>query len=329
MCSSVIIKEAAMVTPAEPTPVRVLPLSAIDSQLFLGFTIEYLLVYKPCSGSDQVAITARLKTALSKALVPYYPFAGRVRTKPDGSTGLEVVCRAQGALFIHAVSNCFAMSDFERAPPTVTHWRKLLSFYVADVLIGDPPLVIQLTWLKDGSAAIGVGINHCICDGIGSAEFLNSLAELATERSGFGDIEPKPVWNRHLLNPVAVKSNKNINSTILPEFNRVPDVCGFLNRVSDELIPTSVVFDNRLLNELKRIALSTSPPGEFSYTSFEVLAGHVWRSWARALNFPSNQILKLLFSINIRNRVKPSLPAGVLRKRLRFRMRSNQRERLG
>ncbi|KHN48578.1 Omega-hydroxypalmitate O-feruloyl transferase, partial [Glycine soja] len=46
------------------------------------------------------------------------------------------------------------------------------------------------------------------------------------------------------------------------------------------------------------------------YTSFEVLAAHVWRSWARAIGFPPNQKLKLVFSVNVRNRVKPGLPEG-------------------
>lgn len=47
-----------------------------------------------------------------------------------------------------------------------------------------------------------------------------------------------------------------------------------------------------------------------NYTSFEVLSAHVWRSWTRSLNLPSKQVLKLLFSINIRNRVKPGIPSG-------------------
>lgn len=46
------------------------------------------------------------------------------------------------------------------------------------------------------------------------------------------------------------------------------------------------------------------------YTSFDVLSAHVWRSWARSLNLPSKQILKLIFSVSIRNRVKPGIPSG-------------------
>ncbi|XP_027333441.1 omega-hydroxypalmitate O-feruloyl transferase-like [Abrus precatorius] len=312
MGSCVRVKEASMVTPSETTPSTVLALSALDSQLFLRFTIEYLFLYKPSPPVDQDATTARLKAALAQALVPYYPFAGRVRPRPD-CLGLEVACGAQGAVFIEAFADSYNAIDFEKAPKTVTHWRTLLSLHVADVLKGSPTLVVQLTWLSDGAAAIGVGINHCICDGIGSAEFLNYFAELAREKHApLNELapRPKPIWDRHLLNPPQVKQTR-VNPVSHPEFKRVPDLCGFMNRVSTGLKPTSITFDKRRLGELKRLACITSEPGEsVVYTSFEVLAAHVWRSWARALRFPPNQMLKLLFSINVRKRVKPCLPEG-------------------
>ncbi|KAM7276464.1 hypothetical protein ACFE04_018330 [Oxalis oulophora] len=320
MTNSIHVKEAIVVTPSEPTPNRVLSLSSIDSQLFLRFTIEYLFVYKQTSTtssiSQQKSFTARVKHALSRVLVPYYPLAGRVRSKPDGSGLLEVVCRAQGAVFIEAEAN-HTINDFERAPRSVTQWRKLLS--VMDK--GAPPLVIQLTWLKDGAATIGVGINHCLCDGIGTGEFLNSFAELVSIQQQQRNVmtkgnivfKPKPIWDRHLLEYSTPRVNSSLTNhhhhhhQYHPEFNRVPDLCAFMNRFTNErLVPTSIVFDNRKLNELKRLSESSSS----SYTSFEVLSAHIWRSWARSLNLPPNQILKLLFSVNIRQRVKPSLLSG-------------------
>ncbi|KAJ4959856.1 hypothetical protein NE237_019766 [Protea cynaroides] len=55
--------------------------------------------------TDHSATKARLKTALSQALVPYYPLASRVRAaRPDGSN-LEVFCAAQGAVFIETVTD--------------------------------------------------------------------------------------------------------------------------------------------------------------------------------------------------------------------------------
>lgn len=310
-------KEATVIYPSETTPSTVLSLSALDSQLFLRFTIEYLLVYRPRPGLDSLATVARVKSALAKALVPYYPLAGRVRAKQDGSGLLEVVCLGQGAVFIEAVDRESTINDFERAPRYVTQWRKLLSLYVADVLKGAPLLVVQLTWLRDGAAALGIGFNHCVCDGIGSAEFLNLFTELSTSRHnelGGGHSLPKPVWDRHLMNSSSSRqqhAHTRASSVSHLEFNRVADLCGFVSRFSNErLVPTSITFDKRRLNELRKLALSTSRPSELAYTSFEVLSAHVWRSWARSLNLPSNQILKLLFSINVRNRVKPSLPSG-------------------
>ncbi|XP_028798282.1 taxadien-5-alpha-ol O-acetyltransferase-like [Neltuma alba] len=299
--------EAVVVTPSDPTPTCVLPLSALDSQLFLRFTAECLLVYTPCPGLDRAATSARLKAALAQALVPYYPFASRVRPCSGGS-GLEVVCRAQGAVFIEAFSDRYTVRDFDKAPRTVTSWRKFLSLNVPDVLDGSPPLVVQFTWLNDGATAVGVGINHCVCDGGGLVQFLSYFAELASGKCPA--LQPTPVWNRHLLNP-SPESPDRACPVILTEFNRVPDLCDFMTLVSSDLKPTSIKFDKRRLDELKHVARSMSPVSESSsYTSFEVLAAHVWRSWARAMAFPSNQILKILFSIDVRNRVKPGIPDG-------------------
>ncbi|WCJ19923.1 HXXXD-type acyl-transferase family protein [Euphorbia peplus] len=298
------LKEAIVIKPAESTPTRLLTLSSLDSQLFLRFTIEYLLVFDPVPGQNDVVLASKLKSALAKILVPYYPLAGRVRANSAG-TGLELVCKGQGAVFIQAYDSDLNVHDFHKAPKTVTQWRKLLSFHVADVLQGAPLVVVQLTWLKDGGATLGVGINHCVTDGIGSAEFLNSLAELAASHGrvkGFSEFREKPVWDRHLLDRVKHPYLPSHH----PEFDQVPDVSGFLARFTDEkLCPTSIIFNKTRQNELKRIINSTD-----SYTCFELVSAHVWRSWARSLNLPPNQILKLLFSINIRNRVNPSLPSG-------------------
>ncbi|RAL52332.1 hypothetical protein DM860_016181 [Cuscuta australis] len=302
MAISVHIKEAVLVSPSESTPVHVLPLSTLDSQPFLRFTIEYLLVYKPTNAFlDRPATAARLKDALARALVPYYPLAGRVVLRPD-SSGLEVACRNQGAVFVEAVSDA-SSAEFEGAPSSGARWRKLLSLAVSDVLKGAPALVLQLTWLSDNAAALGVGFNHCLIDGVGSGEFLNFLADLAAGKQGPGaELKRKHVWERHVFDPVPTRLRDPASH---PEFDRVPDVGNFVRRFSRErLAPTSVIFDGKRLHELK------ARLGESAHTSFEALSAHVWRSWARSLNLPPTQVLKLLFSVNVRDRVDPSLPDG-------------------
>lgn len=311
MSTPVHVKEAILVTPSDPTPAHILHLSALDSQLFLRFTVEYLLVYKPPRlALDKATTAARVRAALSRALVPYYPLAGRVRVRADG-LGLEVVCRAQGAIFIEATSDC-TTSEFERSPRYCKQWRKLLSLPVDDVLKGAPPLVVQLTWLSDGAATLGAGFNHCLCDGIGSGEFLNSFAELASgTKRGVHEFKPTPIWARNLMDPSPFSTPCRNTEMSHPEFRKVPDLCGFVSRFNQErLVPTSITFDGKSLNELKKLATPTGRLSESTFTKFEVLAAHVWRSWAKSLNLPSKQVVKLLFSVNVRNRVKPSLPSG-------------------
>ncbi|KAG9150246.1 hypothetical protein Leryth_009815 [Lithospermum erythrorhizon] len=289
MSSSVHVKEAILITPSDQTPSTILPLSSLDSQLFLRFTIEYLLVYKPVPGLKKPGLIERIKSALGQALVLYYPLAGRVRSRNDGS-GLEVFCGSQGALFIEAeVSERTLSEEFEKAPRFGTSWRKFLSVYVADVLKGAPPVVVQLTWLSDDGATLCVGFNHCLIDGIGSGMFLNSFAELARGECGLTGLKPMPVWDRHLM---------SVRAQMVQ------------HRFVGRILARPVIFAGRKLNEAGEVGgMSTSWLTESLCTMFEVLSAHVWRSWARALNLPSNQILKMLFSINIRNRVKPSVPS--------------------
>ncbi|MCL7023099.1 hypothetical protein MKW94_009801 [Papaver nudicaule] len=315
MAAQIQVKEAVYIAPSSPTPSHILPLSSLDSQLFIRFTIEYLLIYnnpKIKSVVDRNTFTSRIKAALSAALVPYYPLAGRVRAQSSSSANLEVVCKGQGAAFVEAVADSISISEFQKAPRHSTQWRNLLSIHVADLLRGSPPLVVQLTWLADGAAAIVVGISHCLCDGIGSADFLNFFASLTTGQCrGFTDLKLKPVWDRHLMNPV--KSRRVVNRSVIahPEFNRVQDLCGIVSRFNREaLIPSSITFDQKSLNGLKKLASSTSPQKELKFTSFEVLSAHVWRCWAMSLGLPSTQTLRMLFSVNVRNRIKPNLPEG-------------------
>ncbi|KAG2307291.1 hypothetical protein Bca52824_027039 [Brassica carinata] len=104
-----------------------------------------ILSFSSDSPSSTSSFTHRLRSiyslgssqsALSRALVPYFPFSGRVRERPDGGSGgsLEVNSRGQGALFLEDL-------DFQKPSWHVTVWRKLLSLNIVDVLAGAPPLV--------------------------------------------------------------------------------------------------------------------------------------------------------------------------------------------
>lgn len=57
-----------------------------------------------------------LKQALSKALVPFYPMAGRLRRDDDGR--IEIDCNGEGVLFVEAETTS-VIDDFGDFAPTL------------------------------------------------------------------------------------------------------------------------------------------------------------------------------------------------------------------
>ncbi|KAF8772941.1 hypothetical protein HU200_005343 [Digitaria exilis] len=113
------VVETTMVAPSEDTPRRELWLSNLDLAVPKKHTP--LLYYYPApaaSGGDAIATggteeaffaqAERLKAALAKALVPFYPLAGRLGVG-EGDR-LQIDCNAEGALFAVARAD-FAGDD--------------------------------------------------------------------------------------------------------------------------------------------------------------------------------------------------------------------------
>uniref|UniRef100_M8BWW1 Anthranilate N-benzoyltransferase protein 1 n=1 Tax=Aegilops tauschii TaxID=37682 RepID=M8BWW1_AEGTA len=122
-----------------------------------------------CSGRG------RLRQALARALVPFYPLAGRMATGPEGR--LEIDCNGEGALFVVARADFTGdemFRDFEPSPEA----RRLLVPFAAS---GDPPCLLAMvqwsligekdylsSWLLRGiSASAGARMavrDHCDLD---------------------------------------------------------------------------------------------------------------------------------------------------------------------
>nr|GME14444.1 benzyl alcohol O-benzoyltransferase [Ipomoea batatas] len=89
-----------LIAPAEPTPREIKYLSDIDDQQGLRFQIPLIKFYRnvpSMSGKDPVEV---IRQALAKALVFFYPFAGRLREGPGRK--LMVDCTGEGVMFIEA-----------------------------------------------------------------------------------------------------------------------------------------------------------------------------------------------------------------------------------
>ncbi|KAL8144037.1 hypothetical protein V2J09_017069 [Rumex salicifolius] len=297
--------DAVLIKPDKPTPSHILQLSNLDSQKFLRFSIKYLYLFVNAVPVDS------LKTSLSAALSHYYPLAGRlraVRSSPletdaadddDDHSRLEVDCNGEGAVFAEAFMDYTAGEFLASSAKPNPSWRKLLFRVPVKSFLDVPPLVVQVTKLGCGGMILCTAINHSVCDGVGTSQFLNAWAHLTTKPNS--DPPIPPFHFRHVFDP---RCPPQVTFTH-QGFTRSDNTHQFLQ--SNPLVPTSFTFHpSHLLSLKKHCSPSTK------CTSFEALASHTWRSWVRSFSHLSPTVhVKLLFSVNVRKKMKPrGLPEG-------------------
>lgn len=130
--------DPVLIKPSSETPKHFLPLSDLDDQLFLRFSIKFLFVFRRSIQSEW------LKWGLSRVLVDYYPLAGRLRRRPDGGEKLEVDCNGEGALFAEAFLDVDSHDFLSFSWKPNRSWRTLLYKVQALNFTHVPPLVLQV-----------------------------------------------------------------------------------------------------------------------------------------------------------------------------------------
>lgn len=199
---SIKVKESIMVYPADETPRETLWLSKLDMMIRQPFshTNVFFIYHPPNSNYDsQKKSSPRvffdsniLKEALSRALVPFYPMAGRLKFN-DETRRFEIDCNAKGALFIEAEATQ-ALAEFGDYSNTDSELRKLV-FPTCDYSEGVssfPLLLVQLTRFDCGGVCLGFAQHHHVGDGPSHMHFINSWARLA---KGL-DLSVQPIHER-------------------------------------------------------------------------------------------------------------------------------------
>ncbi|KAH8515254.1 hypothetical protein Peur_046782 [Populus x canadensis] len=293
--------QPTLIFPSSPTPKHSLYLSNLDDQKFLRFSIKYLYLFKKSISLDI------LKYSLSKVLVHYYPLAGRLRASTEVDQKLEVDCNGEGAVFAEAFMDITAEEFLDLSMKPNKSWRKLLYRVEAQSFLDIPPLVVQVTTLRCGGMIVCTSINHCVCDGIGTSQFLHAWAQITTKRNL--DLPILPLHSRHVLKP----RNPPETTFTHPQYVRIApgenghldmdDINHFLR--SQPLVPSSLTFTASHILHLKKQCVPS-----LKCTTFEVLASHTWRSWVRALDLSPSLNVKLLFSVNVRKKLIPEIPQG-------------------
>jgi hypothetical protein len=111
--------ESSFVTPSESTPSQGLWLSSLDLMHANRGHTSTIYLYSSsgaAAGAADFFDVARLKEAMAKALVAFYPLAGRLGVNDDGR--MEISCNGKGALFVIAQADDLTADDVKKFKPS-------------------------------------------------------------------------------------------------------------------------------------------------------------------------------------------------------------------
>ncbi|XP_007033663.2 PREDICTED: shikimate O-hydroxycinnamoyltransferase [Theobroma cacao] len=292
------IKESTMVRPAQETPNQWLWMSNMD-EIVIRSHIPTVYFYIP-DGSSNCFDVERLKGSLSRILVPFYPVAGRLRF--DENERLELICNAEGVLFIEAETSSemdLLTGDFTDSSQV---WRLVPAVDYSGGISSYPLFILQVTSFKCGGISIGVGVHHSLADGTSALNFINSWSDMARGIP----LCLEPLFDRTLLRarvpptpkfhhieyepspPLITESESHPKSSIVSVFNITADHVNTLKAKSQENIADT----------------STT-----KFSTFNVLAAHIWRCVTRARFLSNDQPTKLYMAVDGRSRLHPALPS--------------------
>ncbi|GAB4850560.1 hypothetical protein Ancab_029869 [Ancistrocladus abbreviatus] len=293
------VKETSMVKPAEATPKRSLWNSNVDL-VVPSIHTPSVYFYRPNS-LPNFFDTNVMKEALSRALVPFYPMAARLKRDEDGR--IEIDCNAEGVLFVVAETTS-VIDDFGDFAPTLELRKLIPTIDYSQDISSYPLLVLQVTFFKCGGVSLGVGMQHHVADGASGLHFVNTWAEMARGL----DLSVPPFIDRTLLRACDPPQPKFPHV----EYQPVPTLKSPQSLKSQTNTPDTTVsmfkISREQLNTIK--AKSKEAGSTVNYSSYEMLAGHVWRSVCKARSLPDDQETKLYIATDGRSRWQPPLPPG-------------------
>ncbi|XP_015897299.3 alcohol acyl transferase 1 allele RGa-like [Ziziphus jujuba] len=293
--------EPELIVPAKPTPHEVKKLSDIDNQKGLRKHTYAVWFYKKGSspsmeGKDPVKV---IREAIGKALVFYYPLAGRL--KEDSNGKLMVDCNGKGILFIEADADIELEQLGHTILPPFPFLQEVLYAVPGTENVVDCPLwLIQVTRLRCGGFIVATRHNHTMVDAFGVAQFMNAVGKMAR-----GEQWPSvlPVWHRELLNARNPPRVTHIHHEYQREINDAKLDIDLTN-----LSHVSFLFGP---DQIKAIRKQLPPHLANSCSRFELITACIWKCRTLALNLDPEEVVQITCAFNGRGKgFALNLPVG-------------------
>lgn len=163
----------------------------------------------------------------------------------------------------------------------------------------------QVTYFKCGGVSLGVGMQHHVADGASGLHFINAWSDVARGL----DVSIPPFIDRTLLR--ARDPPRPVFDHI--EYKPPPAMKTPLQppKPGSDTDTAAVSIFKLTRDQLNTLKSKFREDGNtVSYSSYEMLAGHVWRSVCKARSLPDDQETKLYIATDGRSRLQPPLPPG-------------------
>ncbi|KAJ4707802.1 putative Transferase [Melia azedarach] len=323
---TVYVRKSVSVFPKSLQPTKILNLSNLDRQCPLLMYLVFF--YKPTFAYQNLSLDSvfsSLKSGLEETLSVWFPAAGRLSLNPsDGK--LNIMCNNKGAILVEAVTQV-KISELGDLSQYNEFFENLVYKPAFTGNFSEMPLLVaQVTKFACGGFSIGIGTSHSLFDGPATYDFLSAWASNSAimKRKGVTELQ-KPVHERGRMtvdNSVAVKwpvakaaaidhlyqliRNAMIGSSQIDWKlgGQNPSGTGNLNYVLKTFHLSGVMIEN-----LKRKVLGERR-GNFSCSSFELVAAHLWKARTKAFGLRKETMVCLQFAVDTRNKMEPPLPKG-------------------
>ncbi|KAF5188284.1 Hydroxycinnamoyl-CoA shikimate/quinate hydroxycinnamoyltransferase, partial [Thalictrum thalictroides] len=255
------------------------------------------------NGSSNFFDANVLKKALGRVLVPFYPIAGRLKKNNKGR--IEFDCNDEGAIFVEAETDSVLddLGDF-----VVSKQINQLLPFVDNTKDSYPLLSVQVTYFKCGGVSLGVTMEHSVADGTSGIYFTNSWARIARGL----DIKVQPFIDRTLLR------SRNPPTPCFTHIEHQPPPTMVAMAPSEKMLKLKqgsqpfTVSMFKLTSHQISLLKSQCNNASVRFSSFEVIAAHVWRCACKARCLQNDQESQISIAIDGRSRLSPALPSEYL-----------------
>uniref|UniRef100_A0A0E0B7C0 Uncharacterized protein n=1 Tax=Oryza glumipatula TaxID=40148 RepID=A0A0E0B7C0_9ORYZ len=282
MCTVVTKSPPEIVRPSEPVTTTAATSKVIFSPLDRPLAIVPIVVLQVFEHPIHEPVET-IRRGLSRALVHYYPLAGRLAG--DDYDDVHIDCTGEGVTFVAANADCTVkelVRDIDCRSPDAAKAviRELIVDYPANGFgRADPLVLMQVTAFACGGFVVGVTWNHGAADGFGIAQFLQAVGELAR---GLPTPAVTPVrWDRwaQAVAPSTVMASKRFMFGV---------------KAPTRLALHSITIPARTIDGVR---------GATACTVFEAVAAALWRCRTRVVMSDPDAPTVLAITVNSRKHV--------------------------